>query len=73
MVQPIPSLHQVQAKADELNRAGYDVHTMNVVLWDGHIWQVRLEATDQDLEDHVFLYALDLYGYNIEQVEAHYR
>lgn len=68
----IPTLHVLQEELDRLSRQGYDVHTFNITLYDGSCWQVRVEATDDDLEDHTFLYELDLHGWNIRETERHY-
>lgn len=68
---PAPRLDLVTAKAQELSDAGYDVHTMNLVLFDGDHWQVRIEATDADMENQAFLFVLDKYGSRLDEVAEH--
>lgn len=65
-----PSLHLVQAKIDEINNAGFDVHTFNTVLYDGCVWMLHIEATDNDCENHVWNFDLDLHGWNLCETPA---
>lgn len=74
MVQPIPSMHLVQAKADEISHDGYDVHTVHMVLWDGSLWQITIEATNEEtLEEWIGRYDLDLYGYHLTDANMELR
>jgi hypothetical protein len=71
-VTPIPHLHKLEQTCKEIAEKGFDVHTVSFILYDCHIWQVTIEATDQDLEDHRFLYEMDKYGWQVVEAERHY-
>lgn len=68
----VPSLHVLQEKLNELNNEGYDVHTVTMVMYDSSFWQVTILATDDDLDDHTWLYRLDMTGWALEPTEVHY-
>ena len=61
-----PDLHEVQSKADELVRNGYDVHTIQLITNGQHGgWDVTIEATDDDLEDHKWELQMSIHGYDL--------
>lgn len=68
---PIPHLHELQNKLDELSRNGYDVHTVKFIT-NGGVggWDVRIEATDDALEDHCWDLHMNDFGYDLEPARA---
>lgn len=67
----MPRLDLVSEKAQDLSDQGYDVHTFSIVLYDGAFWQVRIETTNDDMEDVVFLYILSKHGDSLEETDEH--
>jgi hypothetical protein len=67
----MPRLDLVAAEAQKMSDEGLDVHTFNVVLYDGSFWQVRIEATDDDMQDVTRLFVLDKYGERLDEVAEH--
>lgn len=67
----MPRLDLVQAKAQELSDKGYDVHTFSIVLYDSAFWQVRIETTNDEMEDVNFLFILDKYGDRLDETDEH--
>lgn len=66
----VPSLHLVQEKADELDRAGLDVHTVSVVINGSHGgWDVTIEGTDENLDNHKHKFILDQLGFSLMAYE----
>lgn len=65
---PMPPLDEIKAAADRLATATdvahrLDVHTVTVTLNGQHGgWDVRLEATDDDLQDVALVGILGRYG-----------
>lgn len=65
---PVPDLSQVTYAAKGMEDEGLDVHTITVMLNGQHGgWDVRIEATNEDMEDVSRQYILERYG-SVEEV-----
>lgn len=61
-----PHLYDLQMKIDELSRNGYDIHTVSMILNGQHGgWDVRIEATDDALQDHAWDLTMSVHGYDL--------
>jgi hypothetical protein len=71
MSTPVPPLYDLQSKADELSRNGFDIHTINLILNGQHGgWDVTIEATDDALEDHRWDLQMNIHGYDLQPAEV---
>lgn len=58
-----PDLTMVRNAARAVEREGFDVHTITIILNGQHGgFDVTIEATNEDLEDHRAEYRLDHHG-----------
>lgn len=64
---PTPDLTLVKNACRVLESEGLDVHTITVMLYDGH-WNVKVEATDKYLDDHAETFKMDAHGSKIERL-----
>ena len=64
----LPDLTLVRNASRALEGRGFDTHTVTIVLNGQHGgWDVTIEATDEDLQDHEFTYILERHG-SLEEV-----
>jgi hypothetical protein len=60
---PVPDLDGIAEEARRLEAGGLDVHTITIVLNGQHGgFDVIIESTDTEMEDHKHEYILERYG-----------
>lgn len=54
-------LNAISEEVDRRAERGLDVHTVTIIM-DNGTWEVKMEATDADLDNHILLYEIGTYG-----------
>jgi hypothetical protein len=66
---PTPPLAETSNLCKILERRdGLDIHTITVTLYDG-LWLLKVQATDEEMQDHDRYYMLDSHGVAGDEID----